>query len=172
MAVPSLKIGSIEFALHTFPLTQEYRPLGIGSQVQRMLSGAGVKQTHFSKLATRISGSGWAPPALHGVAWGSSVSISCITPRSIHSASNVATIPSARRSDFTGSVLARAVVGGLLVDTPVAVVTNTATATAVSGATSYQFLYWPTLTCFSDGPTESVNVETGVYSWTLDAEEV
>lgn len=172
MAVPSLKIGSVEFALHTFPVSQEYRPLGVGSQGLRMLSGTAIKQTHFSKLATRISGSGWAPAALAGMDWSASFSISCIEPRSIHSASNVATMPTARRSDFTGSVLARAVVAGLLVDTPVVVVTNTATATAVSGATSYQFLYWPTMTCFSDGPTESVDVEQGVYSWTIDAEEV
>lgn len=171
MAIPSLKIGSVEFALQTFPMSQEYRPL-VGATLQRMLSGTGYKQQHWAKLATRIGGAGWAPAALAGVDWSSPVDVYCIEPRAIHSGTNVATIPSARRTDIAEPVLCRAVVGGELVETPVVVVSNTATATTVSGATSYQFMYWPKLSMYSDGPVESLDATTGTFSWSLDAEEV
>lgn len=171
MAVPTLKIGGVEFALQTWPATQSYPPLE-GATLHRMLNGAGVKQTHWRKLTTTISGTGWAPAALDGIDWSAAVEIACIKPRTIHSATVAATLPAARRSDFADAVLARAIVGGNLVPTPVNVLVNTATATAVAGATGYQFMYYPKANFYSAGPTEDLDVETGVYSWTLTAEEV
>lgn len=172
MSVPTLKIGGVEFALQTFPMRQEYRPIN-GSTQGRMQSGAAFKQTHWSKLGTRISGSGWAPPAMAGIAWGSAVEIYCIQPRAVFSATASATLPAARRTDGTDPVLARAVVGSQLVETPLAsLVGNVATATAVSGATGYQFHYYPKLSFYSDGPTESLDATSGEYGWSLEAEEV
>jgi hypothetical protein len=171
MAVPTLKVAGVEFALQTFPASQEYNPL-TGAKVHRMLNGAALKQTHWRKLGTRISGDGWAPAALAGVDWSFPVEIWCIQPRAIHSATVNTTLPAARRSDFADAVLCRAVVNGELVETPVSVVTNTATATAVGGATSYQFMYYPKLNFYSDGPTEALSSKDGVYGWSLEAEEV
>lgn len=171
MKAPMLKIGGVEIALQSFPVNQSYEPIE-GAALLRMLNGAGVKQAHWRKLATSISGDGWAPAALAGIDWTQSVEIACAAPRSVHSAAAVATLPSARRSDLTVNVYARAVVDGELVETPVAVVTNTATATAVTGATSYQFWYYPKLSFFSSGPRENLDLAGAAYSWQIDAEEV
>lgn len=171
MSLPSLKIGGVEIALQTFPVTQTYRPLE-GSTVHRMLDGSALKQQHWRKLATSISGDGWAPAALAGVDWSAAVEILCVQPRAIHSATVNATLPAARRSDLTTNVYCRAVVAGELVETPVSVLVNAATADAVAGATSYQFYYYPKLSCYSSGPTESLDLGGAAYAWSLEAEEV
>jgi hypothetical protein len=170
MSIPTLKIAGVEFSLQTFAANQSYRPIG-GSPLHRKLNGARAKQTHRSKLGTTISGGGGAPaaPAAGGGAAGGG--IYCIEPRAIHSASTSATLPAARRSDLAVNVLAYAVVAGELVATAVSMATDTATATAVSGATSYQFYYYPKLNFYSSGPAESLDMERAVYSWSIEAEE-
>lgn len=171
MSVPSLKIAGVEFALQTFPVSQAYRALE-GATVHRMMDGVGRKQQHWRKLATSISGDGWAPSALAGIDWSAAIEILCVAPRAIHSATVSATLPAARRTDFSDAVLCRAIVAGELVATPVSVVGNTATATAVAGATGYQFMYYPKLSCYSSGPSESLDLSGAVYGWTIEAEEV
>jgi hypothetical protein len=171
MALPSLKIAGVEISLQAFPVSQEYSPIE-GATVHRMLNGAGVKQQHWRKLRTRISGAGWVPAALAGVDWSAAVEILCVQASVINSATVNATLPAARRSDLAVNVIAYAVVGGLLVATPVSVSTNAATATAVAGATSYQFHYYPKLSCYSSGPTESLDMAGAAYAWSLEAEEV
>jgi hypothetical protein len=172
MQLPTLKIAGVEIALQSFPVSQTYRRVDGGSVLHRMLNGAGVPQHHWSKLATSIAGDGWAPAALAGVDWSAPVEILCVQPRAIHSATASAILPAARRSDLTINVYALAVVANQLIATPVSVVTNTATATAVAGATGYQFMYFPKLTCWSRGPAESLDLQRASYSWTLEAEEV
>lgn len=171
MSLPSLIIAGVEFSLQTFPVSQTYSRVE-GATVHRMLDGTDLKQQHWRKLATTIAGAGWSPTALAGVDWSGPVEISCIKPRAIHSATVNATLPAGRRSDFAGAVLCYAVVAGQLVATPVSVVANAATATAVTGATSYQFYYYPKLNFLSSGPEESVDVERAAYAWTLTAEEI
>lgn len=171
MSLPALKIAGIEIPVEVFPVSQTYRRLE-GAKVHRMLNGAALKQQHWGKLATSINGDGWAPPALAGVDWSVPVEVACVQPRAIHSATNVATIPAARRADLTENVTAAAVVGGELVETPVAVVTNTATATAVAGATSYVFNYYPKFNAYSSGPEESLDMERAAYRWSITLEEV
>lgn len=171
MSNPNLKIAGVEIALQTFPVSQTYKTLG-GTTVHRMLSGAAAKQTHWGKLSTSISGDGWAPAALAGVDWSVPVEILCMQPRTLHSATTSATLPAARRSDLAVNVSAVAVVGNQLVATPVTVSTNTATATAVAGATSYQFMYYPKISCYSDGPTDSLDSTRAAYGWSLEAEEI
>lgn len=172
MIAPKLIIGGVEIALQTFPASQSYSRVDGGSVLHRALNGAGLPQEHWSKLATSIAGDGWAPPALAGVIWSAAVEIACIQPRAISSATVNATLPAAHRSDLAVNVYCRAVVAGELVETPVAVVTNAATATAVAGATSYQFYYYPKLSCWSRGPTESLDLAGAAYAWSLEAEEV
>ncbi|MBS0289833.1 MAG: hypothetical protein JSS07_07370 [Proteobacteria bacterium] len=43
--------------------TQTYEPIG-GSVLQRMQSGKAIKQTHYRKLRTTLSGQGWVPAGL------------------------------------------------------------------------------------------------------------
>ena len=174
MIAPKLIIAGVEIALQTFPTSQSYSRVDGGSLLHRMLNGAGLPQHQWSKLAISIAGDGWAPPALAGVDWSAAVEIACIAPRAIHSATVNATLPAARRSDLTATpnVYCRAVVAGELVETPVSVLVNAATATAVAGATSYQFYYYPKLICWSRGPSESLDLAGAAYAWSLEAEEV
>ena len=171
MAVPTLYIAGVGIAVEAFAIGQSYDAIG-GSTVHRMLNGAGQKQQHWRKLVTTIRGDGWAPAALAGVDWSAAVEIKCMAPRAINSATVSATLPAARRSDFADAVLARAVVDGRLVSTPVSVIVNAATATAVSGATSYQFMYYPQFSALSNGPSDDLDMERGIYGWSLTAEEV
>jgi len=171
MIAPMLKIAGVDIALQTYPASQEYSPLE-GATVHRMLNGDAYKQQHWVRLATRIAGDGWAPAALAGIDWSAAVEILCVQPRAIHSATVNATLPAARRSDLTVNVLAFAVVAGELVKTPVSMLVNAATATTVSGATSYQFYYYPKLSCYSSGPTETLDLSGAAYGWSLEAEQV
>lgn len=171
MIAPLLKIAGVEVALQTFPVNQSYDVLE-GAALHRMLNGAGAKQTHWRKLATSISGDGWAPVALAGVDWTLPVEIACIQARSIHSLTTSATLPAARRSDLSTNVYARAVVAGELVETAVSLAGNVATATSVPSATSYQFWYYPKLNFYSSGPSESLDLSGAAYAWSLSAEEV
>lgn len=171
MIAPKLIIAGVEIALQTFPVSQSYGRVDGGGVLHRMLNGVGLPQEHWSKLAISIAGDGWAPAALAGVDW-TSFEISCIQARAIHSLTVNATLPAARRSDLTTNVYAYAVVAGELVATPVAVLVNAATATAVSGATSYQFYYYPKLTCWSRGPAESLDLAGAAYGWSIEAEEL
>lgn len=170
MSLPTLNIAGIPITAEAGPVNQGYRTLE-GATVHRMLDGTGVKQTHWTKLATDIRGDGWIPLPLAGVDWAVPVEILCVQPRSLYSATTSATLPAARRTDLSVNVFASAVVGGLLVPTPVGVVGNVAAATAVPGATGYQFAYYPKITCHSSGPTLNLDLNGAVYGWTLTAEE-
>jgi hypothetical protein len=172
MSLPTLKIAGIEIPLEVYPVSQGYSRVDGGSSLLRKMNGAGLEQTNWSRLATKISGKGWAPVALAGVDWSAAVQIDCVQPRAIASATNSATLPTARRSDLTDNVFARAIVASRLVETPVSLAGDVATATAVTGATGYQFHYYPKLSCISRGPVEDLDLETGSYGWSLDAQEV
>ena len=171
MSLPTLKIGGVEISLQTFPASQSYRLIE-GATTHRMMDGTGYKQQHWQKLATTISGDGWAPAPLAGVDWSASVEILCIQPRAIHSATVNATLPAARRSDLSVNVWAYALVGNELVSTPVSVATDAATATAVAGATGYVFNYYPKLSCYSSGATEDLDATRAAYGWSIEAEEI
>lgn len=152
-------------------ITQTYEPLG-GRALLRMLSGAAVLQNNWNKVRTVIRGSGRYPDQLAGVDWSTSFSIDCAAPLGIHGSSNVITLPAARRSDW--APWGMALVDGRLVNTPMTIATNTATLTAVAGATSYVAYYFPTLTCYavSAGPSRSFDGRvSGNAGWELIAEE-
>lgn len=170
MPARTLIIAGVPIGIDEFPASQTFRKVQ-GSAILRMQDGTAVKQTQWEKIATHITGAGFAPPALAGVDWKTSFEISCVAPMSLYSPSNIATIPSARRTDIGDQVLAFGVVGGMNIITPVSVVGDTATATPVSGATGYKFWYYPKLTFFSFGPSERLDTAGGGNSWSIDAEE-
>lgn len=171
MSLPALKIAGIEIPQDVWPMSQAYDRVNGGSTVHRMLNGAGLKQQQWRKLFTTIRGNGWAPPALAGVDWSVPVEIQCVQPRAVNSGTTSATLPAARRSDLAVNVWATALVAGRVVATPVSMAGDVATATAVTGASGYQFYYFPKLSCYSDGATEEVDMERAAYSWQIVAEE-
>ena len=128
-----------------------------------------------AKLTTTISGNGIIPPGIGEdglVDYDGSIVISCVGHRGITSASNVITLPAARRSDAGSEPYGRALTPGGWRETPLALVGDTATLTAVSGAPQYQAVYFPELTCFADPPSEEHPQHGPVFRWTLIAEEI
>lgn len=171
MNAHDIVIGGLRVAFDSaYTLTQSYTEIG-GSTLHRMLNGAGVKQQHWSKLRTVISGSGRVPIGLNSLDYTSPIEIQCMAAMSLSSSStNVFTLPAARRSDW--APVGYALVDGRLVRTSCAVATNTATLGTVSGASGYQVLYWPTLTVYAGKPTISYNGRAADGGWSLEAEEV
>lgn len=171
MNAHDIKIAGITLAFDSaYQLSQTYETLG-GRALLRMLSGAGVLQSHWAKVRTVIRGTGRFPDQLAGVDWSASFSIECAAPLGIHSANTTVTIPAARRTDW--APFAKALVGGRLVSTPMSIAVNTCTLTAVAGATSYMVYYFPTLTCYAVAPpSRSFDGRTqGNNGWELIAEE-
>jgi len=146
---PTLIIGGIQ--IPTYALSEEFSQTyeeiaGISSA--RMGDGSLVIQRAWPsaaanyKLSTTISGGGSLPAPLDGLNRGTSVEVECAEPRRIASTSNVITLPAGRRSG-TYAPTGYALVDGLLVETPLALVGHVATLTVVAGAQHYQVRYWP-----------------------------
>lgn len=170
MSLPSLIIGGVTLPRHAFlNISQEYRAVESVAR-HRMGSGALVQQMHWRKLATSIQASGWIPPALAGIDWDGTVSIACIAPRSVQGTTATLTLPAARRTDF--APYGYAIVNGILVPTTISIATNTASLGTVSGATGYAVYYYPLLTCYASAPREQLDINSAVYGWALEAEEV
>ena len=149
-------------------ISQEYETIG-GRSFDRMMSGAGFLQTHWSKLKTTIRGSGRLPEGLAGLNYNASMTVDCMAPRSIWSATTSVTLPAGRRTDLPP--FAYAVVNGRMIKTPVSISTNTATCGTVSGASGYLVAYYPRLTMYVSPPQTSFDGREIVASWTITAEE-
>lgn len=166
-----LSVGGVEVPLcAALELTQTYEVIG-GSAVMRMASGAAVKQSHWRRLRTTISGAGWVPPGLDGIDFDAAVVLKCTAPLSMSSASNVIVIPAARRSDTAPFGFAH-LPGGERRETPVSMSTDTATLTAVGGAVGYSVCWYPQLNVYAQAPTQTADPARGSVSWELVAEEV
>lgn len=171
MSRPNLIIGGIVVPhLGALQITQEYRPIESVAR-RRMGSGRLFQQTHWRKLATTINiPLAWIPPALVSVDWDANIQIACVAPRTAQSVANAITLPAARRSD--APIDGFAVVGNQLVATPLNLVGDVATLTAVAGATAYRVNYYPLLTCYASPPEEQLDAAGAVYGWRLEAEEI
>jgi len=89
----------------------------------------------------------------------------------VRSASNAIALPVNRRSDI--APVGYAIVNGKLVATDISDITdNIATLDTVSGASAYKVDYWPEITIVGGDFEESVDANTGVWSWSLTGEEV
>lgn len=152
-------------------LRQEYRALG-GRHKRRMADGSLHLQSNWSKIATTISGDGWVPAGFAGLDFDSALTLKCLAPRSIISASNVLTIPATRRSDGDYLPVGYATVDGERVATPLALVSNTATLTLVSGAQFYEVVYYPELQVYADPPTEQTDAHSAQFRWSITAEQI
>lgn len=162
-------LGGVEVSLNAaHQISQTYETLG-GRSLRRMLSGDAHLQTAWAKLRTTISGTGRLPEGLSGLDYSGSLSLSCLAPLSIWTATTSATLPASRRTDWAPK--AYAVVDGLQVPTAMTIATNTATLTAVSGASGYVVAYWPVLTVYAAPPRLSFDGRGPVMNWTIEAEE-
>lgn len=167
----SLEIGGVVVPLLAgITLEQTYQPVG-GFTVLRMMNGAAVIQEHWSKLATTVTGYGTMPPGLAALDCLQTHTLKCIRSRSIFSVSNAIALPAARRTDY--APVGHAILSsGRQQVTPVNLVGDVATLTAVSGATGYMVLYWPQLSVvITSRPAERGDIREARVSWEFTAEE-
>lgn len=168
---PDLTIDSLRLPLPVAgEITQDYEDFG-GFALLRLGAGAAVHQEVWRKTRTTLSARGLVPPGLAAVDWSQSHTLGCVAPRSVQSASNVITLPAARRSDAPPYGFAVGV-NGLLRPTAVGLAGDTATLTAVAGAIWYQVLYYPLLTVRAPaGARVQYDAAGAAASWELVAEE-
>jgi hypothetical protein len=166
-----LVIGGIEIPLKSsHQLSQDFEPIQAVSR-KRMADGSLKQQSAWSgKLLTSISGGGNIPAGIQALDFNDTIIIKSIAERVVTSASNVIGVPSNRRADY--GVEGRALLDGQWQTTPVSLSVDTATLTTVAGATQYQAIYWPELTCYCDPPSETRDARTSTYQWRLEAEEI
>jgi hypothetical protein len=167
----TLEIGGLVVTVQAAgEIEQSFDDIG-GSAIIRMLDGTGIKQSHWRKLRTRITGSGQVPPGLAGLNYDDELLLKSCGARSIQAATNVITVPAARRTDAGYEPRGYAIVNGMYAFTPLALVGDVATLTAVSGAQGYGVKYWPQLTVLAEF-SESNQETRSIWSWQIEAEEV
>lgn len=169
--IRTFEIGGIVIPVQAAgDVEQTFENIG-GFTLNRMLNGAGVPQSHWRKLKTTIAGSGWAPPGLAGLDYDATHVLKSVAARSLQATGNVITVPAARRTDSGYAPTGYAIVDGRYVSTPLVLVTNTATLTAVAGAQGYGVRYWPQITVYARF-TDSNRPAGAIWSWQIEAEEV
>jgi len=166
----SLIIAGLSIPIQAgFSLRQTLDPIE-SKTLLRTKNGGGILQTRWKKLGSTISGSGWLPEGLDAINIGAAISISCIEPLSVASASNIITIPRAFRSDANYTPQGAAVVDSQLMPTPLSLVGSVATLTPVVGAVQYHVVYHPIITGFVTISRQFDQAQQ-LHSWTIDIEE-
>jgi len=171
MSLPELIIGGVTIPrLAGLDLSQEYGEV-VSEAWHRMGDGTLEVQENWSaKRSTTISGSGWIPAAFSSIAFNTDLEISCIAPEAVQGATTTLIVPAARRSD--AGPYGFAIVNGREVPTPLSLAANTATLSAVTGASLYIVKYYPKFTARFKRPRRGLSRGDATYSWSLEAEEV
>lgn len=172
MSTLNLSIGGIDIPIYAaLDIEQSYELVG-GFSTMRMMSGAAVKQQHWTKLRTTIAGGGWIPAGLATLDWSAAQTIKCVATRSVTAATNLINIPSSRRTDSGYTPFAHAhMASGEVINTTCTMVVNQAVCGIVAGAVAYTVRYFPQLSAYSDGPRERTDVAGASMGWELVAEE-
>lgn len=156
-------VNSVTLTLYeALQYTQTYENIG-GSSVLRMLDGAAVKQTNWSKIKTTISGSGGLPLGFSKLNFDGFLTLKCGAPRAVTSGSNAITIPNEIRSDEGYAPVARKRLDGFFVPAALPVITTPggetlATVPLDPSADAYMVLYYPELLVVMNNPSDS-------YDW-------
>lgn len=173
-----LEIGSVKVPLHaTATLEQRYETLGARTTVRMADGSAALRESWSGKLATDITGSGPIPPGLTTLDYSSALTVKCVAPRAITATSNkFSGVTASRRSDAGATAYGRATADGqnwqavTVTWGTSGVKVNEATLGTISGATAYQLVYYPSISCFVSPPTEEWGWD-GEASWSMRAEE-
>lgn len=172
--VPDLQVGSVIVPQRAgVDLTMEFEPLEGGSLL-RMSDGSLKKVVIWSgKTAARVRGAGRLPPSLQLLDLSSSHVVKACAPRAVSSATNTVTIPAARRTDLSSSVIGVALLDGFgAIETEVvSVIANVVTLTSVAGAVGYQALYFPQFTAFVSDLGETYDRRRAQTRWSLRVTE-
>lgn len=170
MSWTDVGIAGLIVPLHAMlTLRQSYEAIG-GFELLRLWDGAARAQQHWERVRTRIQATGWQDPGIFPLSHTTTYTLKCAVARAVLSAGNVVALPAARRADKAPWAFAH--VGGQRVNTPVAVAGDTATCTAVAGATAYAVHYYPELSVkVLDWQCES-NADRAEWAWSLTAETI
>ncbi len=94
------ELGSCTIAIESgLEFSQSHESIN-STVVHRSQSGKAIKQTHFKKLKSILSGKGWIPTGLESLVSSEALILECTVPMSIVSKSNQISIPQGRRDDF------------------------------------------------------------------------
>jgi hypothetical protein len=169
-------------------LQQTYTELRARTILRKADGGAVLRQSWSGKLRTEISGKGLVPPGLQALcSTTGTVTVSCAALRSVRSASNVITIPSARRTDLAITTKAGASATGkswyarqwdgdryatATGTTASGTGHNVVSITLASGEAhdSYEVLYAPKFTGYAELTADNF-VQNDGWSWQLVVEE-
>lgn len=149
--------------------TQGYESLA-SATVKRKVSGAALVLNNplNSKIRTNLQGGGYSTLGWDSIKVGQQYVMRCAEPIAVQTASNVITIPAARRSDTGHLPTGLAIANNQRIHSPATLTgTDEYTVTTVSGATAYQVAYYPEITVII---TEFKR--EGKFGWSLTAEEV
>lgn len=161
----------------TIPLTaglefsQTYETIG-GIVLHRMQSGRAVKQTHFKKLKTVVSGKGWAPTGLDCLDYSTQLWLKSAVPLSISSKFQEIILPHIARSDIGYSPKVFALVDSELIESKLVIDDRLVTLEYVDDAITYQVHYYPELLVYAEPPQVHGNVTSSEFSWSIICEEV
>lgn len=158
------KLDGVELAIAAADgLSQTY--VQTKKSIRTMMSGARKAQQNYDpKITTTISGRGWMLPGWEGIDLSSSLTLSCAEAKTIADASNVITIPSARRSDV--ALRAFAYIDGVWQPATFGTAGDIITVTLAAGATQYMVGFYPEFGAFIEID------QNGRQGWSLTAEEV
>ncbi len=166
-----MQLGAVIVPIHAgLGMSQRIEPIG-GVSTLRLGLGAAVKQAVWRKKRITISANGWCPPGLGALNFDGALTLKCGLPDAIAATSNVITLPAARRTDAGYEPFARAHTPSGWQDTPVSLVGNVATCTAVSGAIGYTAWYWPELSVLCEPPSVEFDGAGAAVAWELTCEE-
>lgn len=171
--VPSLVLGGIAIIQDkgAGPIRQRYEPIG-GSATLRLSGGTGIKMTNWSKTSTSASGTGPLDPGLEALDYSQPLELLCVAPRAMNGTTPVFSLPPAanRRPDVAPWGWAFA--GGRWMDVAIDLVGDSAQLQVVADATAYRVFWLPRLVVFTAGVSHEFDEATGLYDWSLTAEEV
>jgi len=167
-------LGGIDVPIECFADFEQSYDVLTSSSILRMSDGSAIKQTAWGgKLKINTSGSGWAPLGFTGLNFENPLLFKCAKPRALDGATEIITLPAARRTDSGYTPIGFAVVDNELVETPIdSLVANVATLITVANATAYRVHYWPEISVFVKEPAENWNKSGNSHGWSFEAEEV
>lgn len=152
-------------------INQTYKTLSAISN-RRLANGSLVsRNTWNGKLETMITCTGYIPSGLQSLDYTSTMTVSCIAPKGISSASNAITLPTTRRTDAGSLPFGRKLVNGKWEDASSSLVGDVLTITLDASATQYQAVYFPEFTAIVSEPNDGLNIGQG-FSWSIKAEQV
>lgn len=151
--------------------SQTYELIG-GTVIHRMQSGKAIKQTHFQKLKTVLTGKGWIPTGLDELDYTKPLLLKCAIPLSISGHSNQLLIPPGHRTDAYYIPKGYGLVDGHLIETKLIIDECLVTLEHVDNAKIYQVHYYPELFVYAERPQVQGNVTSAEFSWSITCEEV